>query len=1179
MILLRLSSSLTLWGSAAALSVCAVATATQATALDARRPTGWLWIALAFVVGHVLRLVFGDRRTSFSADRLALTFIVAACGVFGLAHVDGQTSLATLRESVPPLLAFLYPAAVALTPLALSRTAARRDVADHALLIALALTTLDGALCLLPASAGVALGVVALATQLASGRTTLSLKAARPVCWMLAFFVAITIATAHAQHRIDAQPAWSWIVAMTLIGASVAARKRDADDWRRILAAPTLVAALVALCMALLIGKLAQDVSFDAALGTRLRMFRQHPNFLAPFFGLHATLALGLALAASRACRLGWFAVTVLLVAATIHTDSNAGRAAMLLGLVLVPGLAAVRALARRVPRGVMVTLAALVLVSTVALGAMLISGVDSSSAGMGGGLDRVARSLDYRLDAWRNSAAVIASSPWIGIGPNTNVSMFAFEPGSRYFNDPTSPHPHNVLLYVAQAGGLLALVAAVGWIASLLTGLWRRYTRPPSAGADDDIPPVLVASLLAGCAALAVANALDLGLSLMTVVPAPLFAMTGLVAQHRRSPWSPRLGPAMLVTAALLLVAASTAWRPLWARTRSEQAQLHLLETTFAIDREIALPRARRAMAKAISLDPTIPGAHELLARWLESTDQGFHKAHALLHELIDMTPLDSRSHSLLAQLYKRNGMHRQASEAYSKALAAPRRHGDESRDRADRVWCLTQEGERDAALAFLVDALRLDGGVIDHIPWRRDAKGHRSLPIRAGGAPTNHPPLTLVEAAEQLFARHTDDELNGRPVGRRFWMDTYNAFRDAGRDDRALAVLESIERTAPDLLRGEPWTLDNERGKIALDAGDISGARTLFMSAYEKTVAAGSPVEFFKTQAAKAGASGDATEDARPSTTLESLSDVGQILDMHPIYTDHFSASATENIAQGNYAAAAQDTRHLLLFTDDVLERTKLFERTARLALRAADHTAVAQSVAEALDHLAAKPFPIVLLQRDETRSLPGDLAETLARSFAAQGLSLDEMRERAWRLPHYFSSRNGPSLFRLAFLQATGQVDGLRKEAELLLLCDPQNLLAMWAHVTALEALGQWREADVAMRALAEQFGQRYSPERVINQFVASVDHRADDPRVWLRVAVLKLLQGYYADSAGLFARGREHAQDDPLLEAELAQWQSRAALYAGRLDSARKALTEAVALDPARPMLARRLEVMP
>lgn len=1171
MILFRPSSSLVLWGSAAALAVCGWMRAAHASALDGRVENGVVLVALSLVFGHVLRRRRAAEGDEFGADRHALTLIVAGCALLGLSRVAGHTSLTTIREAVPPPLTWFYIALVVVTPTWLQRTARRRSVADQTLFAALALTALDGALCLLPAPAGVALGGCALATALASGRTRVSPLRSPAVLGMVAFALALTIATAHGLHRVDARPAWTWIVAATLTGLAVAAVPRSRDDWRAILAAPTVAATAVALCTAVVVGLLAVEVHPIAALRTRLTMFQQHPNFLAPFFALHATFALGLAASSTTvARRIGWGAVVALLGAATLHTDSNAGRAAVIVGLALVPGMFVVRRLVARLPRAVVVSVAALAVVGAVVGGALLIGGADAGSAGLGTGLDRVARSLDYRLDAWRNSAAVTLSSPWIGVGPNTHLSMFSFEPGSRYFNDPTSPHPHNVLLYVLQAGGVVAAAATLWWLGALLVALWRRF----AGGASDDVPEVLVAAVLAGCASLAVANSLDLGLSLMTVVPAPLFALTGLVARHRREVWTPRAGPAALVAVALLLVTAGLAWRPLWARMRAHQAQLHVMETSFGIPRDVAVGRARRAMAKALANDPTLPGAHDLFARWLEPTDRGFHRALEVLDDLVALTPCDAHAHSLVAQLYKRNGMYRQAAAAYERSLAAPRAHGDRNRDRADLVWCLAKEGARDEALARLVDALRLESGVVDQVPWRIDGDERRYLPVRGG----EQAPITLVEAAETLFKRHLDDEAAGRPVGRRFWMDTYNAFRDAGRDDRALEVLDTIEHELPDLLAAEPWTLDNERGKIALDAGDIDGARALFMAAYDKTVAAGQPVSFFRTQADKLGADGTEASPAADDTPQASLGAVGQILDMHPIYTDHFRARHDELVARGDPGAAADALLRLLVFTDDVVARAELLGDAARLYDEADRPDDVRECVGNALDHLARKPFPVALLLLDEHRTLPGELAVAYARHLARRGIPPAEAREYAWSLPHYFSSRTGPSLFRLDFLQATAQVDGLLKEAELLLLIDPTNIPAMWARVVALEGLGRLAEADDAMRALAEHFGRLHAPERLINDFVASVDHRADDPRVWMRVAILKLLQGYYGDAAGLFSRGREQAGDDAALEAELAQWQSRAALYAGRLDDARAALADAVALDPLRPMLARRLEAL-
>ena len=55
-------------------------------------------------------------------------------------------------------------------------------------------------------------------------------------------------------------------------------------------------------------------------------------------------------------------------------------------------------------------------------------------------------------------------------------------------------------------------------------------------------------------------------------------------------------------------------------------------------------------------------------------------------------------------------SGLAGQAADAFGRSLAAPRGHGDRNRDRADRIWCLAQEGEREASAdrRHLVAALK---------------------------------------------------------------------------------------------------------------------------------------------------------------------------------------------------------------------------------------------------------------------------------------------------------------------------------------------------------------------------------------------------------------------------------------------------------------------------------------
>ncbi|MBM3986186.1 MAG: hypothetical protein FJ296_10960, partial [Planctomycetes bacterium] len=537
-------------------------------------------------------------------------------------------------------------------------------------------------------------------------------------------------------------------------------------------------------------------------------------------------------------------------------------------------------------------------------------------------------------------------------------------------------PHPHNMPLYVAQAAGLPALATVLAWCAWLVLRAWRQFRE---AGRGDGALP---AALLAGSVTALLAGLFDLGLALDSVVPAPVWIFTGLLAVRPPSGTdpasvSPRPATCMAWAAALALLFVRFGALPTHAHGLALQAQLLNWTGQQEGDPRL-LERARTNMARALELYPPTPRAHDLLSRWLEQAGD-IPAARRVLMRLADLAPRDAASHSLLGHFEMRQGHWELAEAALGRALQDIHGSQQENRDRADRITCLLNLGRRDEAQDLLVEALRIDSGVIALLPWQDAATGGFRLRVAGQPAP---PQLALVDAVEILFGRHVNESRAGRDPGRRAWMDCYRAFRVARRDDKAAGMLDWMEANLPPGLI-EPETLANERGQIALDAGQLDVAQAHFEHAF----ALGGNA-YFQLQAAEVrrrrGEEVPAGGDARST-----MAELVEILDQPAVFLENLRHRVTAALDQGQPLAAADAELCTLLFEDDLLARVRLQLAAAELQLRGRNPELALQTLHAACEDLAAKAFPWATLQEDPAQTLPGRAAHLLVAAWRAQGL----------------------------------------------------------------------------------------------------------------------------------------------------------------------------------------------
>lgn len=1167
MMILHAFQILMLWGLVFAAWAYAWMTSASSSTYDARVPWGVGVCVLAWAAGQLLVVLgsrVGLRLHRLDTTRHGLALLFAALAAAAMSHVGPHMSIRVIREEVPPIFLLIYPAFVAFVPLWLAAGARARRSADQLILLTVFTTAMTGAVFFMQASAAVGLGLLALTMQLVDSKQRAPRDA---MLWIASILVGLLgLATLMGVNRLVAEPSWRWILAFSTLGLAIAWRRRDQRAWRDVLGASVTAAVLVALCGVVLTAYLAREVALEPALHSRLHLFRQHPNFLAPFFGFHAVLAVALAARRSFGSLL-WLLAAVLLCASTWMTDSRTGMASTAIALMLLPGLPVLAALQRRI-RLRWVFVAGLVLLAAGTFGLRELEARGRLST-VTSRVNRLQESMAFRADAWSNSVAIVREHPWRGIGPRTFLTVHDFKPESRFFNAPESPHPHDVFLYVAQSAGLPALLLFLLWMGVLVRRLWRRSTGPP-----EDVPRALLRGTLAAVIGLLLANLLDLGMSLDTVVPAPLFLITGLLVSDRlaRRADSRRPARSLAWTAGLLSVFLLSAWWPLRAATHVTQAELLSYQAGQTEGDNDLLARARATLQTALRTDPAVPNAPALLARWSEDLPQGVNEAIRVLSTRIALAPETAEAHALLAQLYMRNSMFAEAADEFRLALADRQGSAQHKGNRANLIVCVARAGDRDGALELLVDALRVDAGVLHQIAWMAGSTPPHVLQVGASPHGENaQPPISLIEALQVLYDRLLADRQAGRSVGRTIWMGTFRAFREAGRDDLAAEMLDDLEANEPDV---EPFTILAERGSLAYDAGDYALAAERFDQAYELE-----DRPFYKVRAAEARRAMGETV-AAVEQGQEALNVWWEILDLPDAFRDSLRGEAENHIALGEPARAAAVLHRSLLFEDDLLERARLLHRIAELALEGRDLLACERTVSEAMVVLDAKPFPWSMLVEGDLQSLPGRLAQTLCDAWRAEGLAPSERLQRAWTLPAFFSSRSGSTLFRLAFYLENGQADRLLREADLALLGDPGHQPALWTRLVGLEGSGLHAELGSAMRTLVEDYATIASPERQFQTLVAAIKSRPQlesDPVMWRQLAMLTLLRGAYSDAIGFFDRARELLPDDPRQAADIAGWQALAAFLAGLPDEARKSLHEGLRLDPSNDMLRQRLEM--
>ncbi|MFG0315659.1 MAG: O-antigen ligase family protein, partial [Planctomycetota bacterium JB042] len=901
------------------------------------------------------------------------------------------------------------------------------------------------------------------------------------VAWMAA-------ATFASDNPLTARPSMRWIATAAVTGLAVAARSRDAAGWTRVLVVPVAAATAVALCDVALTVRIAAWFGTSNALATRLELFRQHPNFLASLYGFHAVLALALVGVRPPTRWFGLFAVAALGFA-TWHTDSNAGRAALLLGAAAIPAVWLLARVARRVGDRVVVG----GVVAAVALGAAGLVAAAGGSLGVGaleGKVDRFRKSFEFRIAAWDNAVDVVRDHPVVGVGPHVFVAAEPFAHGSRFATEPAPPHPHDVPLYVAQSGGLPALAAFLAWMVLLFARLLRAV-RERGGGA---IPAALVVGPLAAGAGLSAANVLDLGLALDTVVPWPLWWITGLALSldpPRRE--APLPGVSLLVATGLLLAAATLAWTPLSARVELSRARV--LAAEGPRNPRLPDPRGRlvAALQRAIRRDPSLEPAYVMLESAVAADVE---ERRSVLLRYLDQGPDYGHVRSRVGQFEFESGAYEDAVETLSYAFEDRFWCDSILQDRARYVRALGHLARVDEAETALRATLLSNHELVRDFPV--DESGRRVVEIHdaLGDAVAT---IDLGEQLDVLRGELSERRERGEEVSRRDWMQIFFAYRAAGLDDDAEAYLDFLAGRIAEI---EPESILRERARLALDRGDRQTAVKLYEEAYRLT-----GTETFRDFARQAAGRERAAE-VRP------LAHIGDLMAWRPAYELALDTRIEAAIRSGAYADAAGDMRRRLFFASDPGDRARRLVKLAE-ALEAsnAPQREIEATYRSAMEHLLAKPYTTEHLSVRFDESLPGRIAESVHELWREAGRTPEEIEGLALAWPGIRSVHSAALLFQLGLYRALGDPDALLRTAKLLALVEPGCDIAFLAELTALEAT---------------------APPRVIrdtarDHLLLRILHPVhEEPQSPFGRAVAMMLNGAYNDAAAKFKEIFQQAQ---------------------------------------------------
>jgi len=621
-----------------------------------------------------------------------------------------------------------------------------------------------------------------------------------PLLLLLAFAV---LSTVKAINPVKAVQAITHFGVCVSIFAIITCRPRDEGFYKKLFTAMILGATIVIISILILLSLVSMTIGPKPALTTRLTIFYQHPNFLAPYLAIMAIICLTMvATIRSKLLKLYLPIFMAMIIGALFLTDSRAGYAGCLVGIVICSALSPwVRSLITKFFRGAgkikllkskKLWAAVLIIICITTIIALssekLISSVKNST--------RLKRSTSYRLDAWSNSIQIIKNqlneNKLYGVGMDTFLSVKKFPPGSKFSHEITAPHPHNLFLYIAQSSGLPALLGFLLLIIGYLycsISIIRKISSP-------FLIKITIGIFACFCTIL-VCSLADLGLSIVTLIPGPLWIFFGIISSIFTSRISSRnrsidIGglKAAIPAAAIILLTYYGAYLPSLGRLYLKKAEL--------MDDHYRPDEADRLANLALTKDPLYRKAADfLLPRYCKNNS--FDEANLLITTLCKLEPNNAELHHMRAKILMYCDQMNEAIKEFKNTVKID--HGSPNLPDyyASLIRIESSFGKKDDAIRDLKSAIKHNIAVINKINWKVNKHATEPRDDLFLEIADSDEIIKLEEILIELHKEMKESLKKSQPQDRFSWFSIYLAFKNAHIYDQALLILDDIESIWP--------------------------------------------------------------------------------------------------------------------------------------------------------------------------------------------------------------------------------------------------------------------------------------------------------------------------------------------------------------------------------------------
>lgn len=915
-----------------------------------------------------------------------------------------------------------------------------QSLADRGLYLLLIFHTLNGAVFNTEFYMIIGLAIITLIRMLIENRGQWRLPPLFIGIPLLLLLVAVGVSAFWAINPIHSAAALSHIGVCAVVFVSVLSRERPESFLLKLFGILIFTTGLVLTSTLLLMATVSSVLGPMPVISTRLSIFYQHPNFLAPYFSAMSLIAIVMALLHRRLLiRLSCLLVGFLSIAALWTTDSRAGFLGFGAGFCVFLGL--LFPWKKLLPSFVfnhkikIVAAGLLAFMAVVAVVAVFSDDILDAARKS----TRLRRAQDYRLDAWANSAEIIQKNPWTGIGLNTFMSVKKYPPGSKFSHEETAPHPHNLPLYVAQSCGLPALFFFLLLLGGFAWGIVVILARTESRRTKYMIIACAAASIALLCAGL-----MDLGLSLKTLFPGVIWLFMAIVGSLWLSRHPDRQRHVALnnlfgivVLGFLVYGMICTFVLPVSGRILLKRCALSLADDDYA--------ETARLGKMSLVADPYLEQSQSILLQYYlreERTEEAIH----LLEDAVRLQPENTKLFMKLGDVLSDAEQHERAAAQYRKAVEKDHGSSNLSLYYSKLIYEETKLNRRQAASEALQAAIKQDIAVINMISWevRPHEKGRDDQYLSFSDGLEI---LRLEEVLDTIFHGRKQSAEQGVKQDRFDWFSLYHAYNNAFIYDGALAVLDQVEAIFGEK---EKAVTDCLRAEVAEKQGDLEKSRALISQA-EARGDVTNPAASLYYQSRKSEISFDTEKaglDEEIATQRRTLAGLRDYTTSHKSFRTVLDNLLAALEAKGDIQGQIEPLKARIFFCVDKRQQVLLLLRLASLFVAADQRDEAEETVSRALDLLADQSKRMSELDDLERRIGMRQGAELLTRAYDKAGLSRIERMKRVTEITELYSLNPARLLFKFHFLIQ----NNMPEEADLVLdmaLIDNTNRLFLWEH----------------------------------------------------------------------------------------------------------------------------------